>query len=51
VRTNRSSGRLDEADGNMAGAGRRVMDEVDEISEFGSSVDGESHVEGKKDRY
>lgn len=43
--------RLDEAAGNVARAERRVMDEVDEISEVGSSADEEFHVEGKKGRY
>jgi hypothetical protein len=43
--------RPDEAAGNGARAERRVMDEVDEISEVGSSADEEFHVEGKKGRY
>jgi hypothetical protein len=37
-------------DGNVAIAERRMMVEVDEISEVGSSADEESHIEGKKDR-
>jgi hypothetical protein len=41
---------LDEVDGNVATAERRMMDEVNEISEVGSSADEESHIEGKKDR-
>jgi hypothetical protein len=40
--------RLDEAAGNVARAERRIMDEVDEISEVGSSADEEFHVERKK---
>ena len=41
--------RLDEAGENVAKAERRMIDEVDEASEIGSSADEESHLEGKKD--